>query len=275
MRRIVVVGIALGMLAAACGTAGARSLGPVNTGPGTLPTTAPPTGSPSSGSSGTPKPTTNRPVSGTVIDPVGMVLHPVHGPPVTPVGPTAPCEDLIDPGWTGSCARVDMAGGTVIWVVEQQAVAGGCCDARIARVFRYSSSAAGWYPELEAKDLNGSLWDGASIKSLDLTGDGEPELLAGFRYLGSGFILSYDIVTFPLGGVPRVAAHPTASDHGSVTATTGRLDEYSAQYPNGEPECCPAYFQHRLIRYDGTVFRAMVLGHTASAPGQDWPPISA
>ena len=42
----------------------------------------------------------------------------------------------------------------------------------------------------------------------------------------------------------------------------GHVDEYSAQYPNGEPNCCPPYFLHRVLRWDGhdEVFRATEQG---------------
>jgi len=273
-RTIVVLGIALALAAAACGAKGARSLGPVDTAGSPAGSTSPTphhSTSPKPKPAATGSPTTSPTPVGTTIDPVGALLRSTVGPPVTPAGPETACSALIDPGWTGACARVAMAGGTAIWVAEHQPIPGSCCNAWTARVFAYSPSAGGWYPALQAKDTQGSLWDAVGFKAIDLTGDGKPELVAGFRYLGSGYILSYDIVTFGAGSVPKVPAHPNPADHGSIVVSLGRIDEYSAQFPNGEPECCPAYFLHRVITWDGSVFHAVPVGHTDSAPGQDWP----
>ena len=263
MKRLAVIAVALAIAGSACGGTGPISV-----------VRAAAAASPRAqvGSAGTIV-LTSTTTSGTVITPAGAILHRPVGPEVKPAGWRVDCYRLVNARWTGECARVRMAGGTVIWVVENKPSSEPCCGAWRVRIYRYSEDAAGWFPELQAKDRRGAVYGAVGIRAIDLTADGKPELVAGFRFLGSGSLFGYDIVTFAHRSFPRVAAHPDLADHGGVVFNVGRLDEYRAEYPHSEPECCPAFFLHRAIRYDGSAFRARVVGKVpADSPmAQDWP----
>ncbi|MBI4261051.1 MAG: hypothetical protein HY658_10835, partial [Actinobacteria bacterium] len=168
---------------------------------------------------------------------------------------SAPCTALVTPGRLGTCGFVDMAGGRVAWVVERRPAAGG--DAFAARLFTHVASAGGWVERLAAEDADGTRWDDVRILAADVTGDGRPEVLAGFRLDGEGEALSYDIVVYPSGDVPRVAAHPGAAGMGAVLVAGGAIEEYAASYPNDEPVCCPPAFVHRTIRHVDGFFRVV------------------
>ncbi len=246
----VVVGLLVGIL---IGRSGHDVVGSGT--PAASPATAPPT------ETGSPTPTRTRPPSvtpspfvGPVITPAGAELRRT-GNPVKALGAGVGCTALEDPGFTATCGSTQMAGGRVVWVVEYKPLPGIAFAAYYAYVYAYVPAAGGWVQSLRASDPHASKWTGARVIAADLTGDGRPELVFGFHYQGSGSDLGYDVVTFPAGGSPGVAAHPDVLVQGSVRVSAGRIDQYSAQYPNNEPNCCPPYFLHDTIAYVGGVFR--------------------
>jgi hypothetical protein len=111
--------------------------------------------------------------------------------------------------------------------------------------------AGGWVEWLQAADPTGERWSDANV----LASDGVPELLVGFRAIGEARTLEYDIVGYSQVNLPEVLAHPDAAARGSVVVSAGTITEYSAQYPNGEPVCCPASFLRRTISFEEGFFR--------------------
>jgi hypothetical protein len=237
--------------------------------------TASPTASATASATASPAVTTSPTVTGSptaepaVLSGDGAVLKPPQHADVLPFTSDADCHLLIEPGWAGDCASVQMAGGTVDWVVQHRPVTGSCCEAYVIRMFTYSGEAGGWVVRLEARDDQAAKWSGAAVKEEDLTGDGAVELIAGFRFQGSGLILAYDLVTDQSGSTLAVAAHSGQLSHGSALVGSGRVDDYSAQYPNNEPNCCPPYFEHRAIQWNGSAFAATDAGRVDP---QDVPP---
>jgi hypothetical protein len=220
--------------------------------------------SPSPRTSQSPTAPASAAVTGTVITPTGAILQP---PPSQPFGvvsapPDTDCSVFIDPGATGECGLEHMAGGTVAWSVEHQPVSGSCCEAFTVRVWTFSQGNGTWLEQLGAEDPGATQWSGVTLKPVDLTGDGSPELVVGFRFQGSGSILGTDVVTYFAGDpAPHVAAHPDEASHGAMVVGTQLLDEYTAEFPNGEPDCCPPFFRHRIVRWDGSVFRAKTVAN--------------
>ena len=146
-----------------------------------------------------------------------------------------------------------MAGGRTIWVTESKPVPGLASAANFAHVFTFSPDLNGWVEQLRASDPQARLWTSIRVVAVDLTGDGKPELVFGFHYLGSGSDLGLDIVAND-DGVPVVAAHPDAAVHGSVVIAGGRVVQYQAQFPAGAPNCCPPFFLRRTIEYRDGAF---------------------
>jgi len=169
------------------------------------------------------------------------------------------CEKLIRPGYSGDCGVATMAGGRTMWVLESKTVAGSAGAANFAHVYTFSLDLGGWVEQLRASDPQARLWSSIRVAAADLTGDGKPELLFAFHFLGSGSDLGLDIVV-NADGVPVVAAHPDDAVHGSVVLSDGRIDQYLAQFPNGAPNCCPPFFLRRTIEYVDGSFRVTSVG---------------
>jgi hypothetical protein len=176
--------------------------------------------------------------------------------PVVTAAAEATCQSLITPGTLGECGDVPVAGGRVVWVVERSATATGATAHR-ARVFTHVPDAGGWVEWLQASDPAGERWSDVNVLPADLTGDGVPELLVGFRGVDELQTLEYDIVGYGEGGLPSVLAHPDPAPRGSLVVASGQLQDYAAQFPGGEPACCPPSYLRRTIAYDAGFFRVL------------------
>ena len=174
--------------------------------------------------------------------------------PVVAVAAAAPCESLVSPGVLGECGEVPVADTRVVWVVERDTTTAGA-NSFTARVFTFVPDAGGWVEWLQAGDPSGDRWSDVNVLPTDLTGDGVPELLFGFREVDEPLTLEYDIVGYDQNGIPQVLAHPNDAARGSVVVAGGEILEYAAQYPNGEPACCPPSFLRRTIAFDQGFFR--------------------
>jgi hypothetical protein len=175
---------------------------------------------------------------------------------------TAPCQSLVSPGTLGECGEVLVAGAPVRWVVERSTTTTGATALRV-RVFTFVADASGWVEWLVASDPTGERWSDVNVLAADLTGDGVSELVVGFRGLDEIQTLEYDIVGYGQEGLPAVLAHPESAARGSVVVTSGQLREYGAQFPGGEPACCPPSYLLRTIAYDAGFFRVLTAENVA------------
>lgn len=176
--------------------------------------------------------------------------------PVILAAPNAVCGALLTPGTLGDCGEVVVAGQRVVWTVEQTTTpTGGAAFA--ARLSTYVTEVGGWVEWLGASDPAGERWSDVNVVEADLTTDGVPELLVGFRSIGDRQTLQYDVVGYSESAVPEVLAHPDPAVKGSVIVSAGTIQEYSAQYPNNEPVCCPPSFLRRMIAFQDAYFRVV------------------
>jgi hypothetical protein len=209
------------------------------------PTIAAPTGD------GVEQPTT--PAAPAAITPAGQILR-ARGGAVTPGVETLACNSLVSPGVPGQCGEVLVGTERVVWIVESRPdPEGGTAFA--ARILTYSAEDGGWLERLQADDPQGERWSNVTVLPTDLTGDGVPELVAGFRRLGERGILEYDIVGYRQDGRPEVFAHPDPAGRGSVLVQGGVIEEYAGQYAEGDQDCCPSSFEHRTVVFDSGFFR--------------------
>lgn len=176
--------------------------------------------------------------------------------PVVAAPTAAPCQSLVSAGTIGECGEVLVAGGRVIWVVERSTTSTGATALR-ARVFTFVPDAGGWVEWLEASDPAGERWSDVNVLATDLTGDGVSELLVGFRGIDEALTLDYDIVGYGQDGLPSVLAHPESPARGALVVAAGQIQEFGAQYPNGEPACCPPSYLRRTIAYEDGFFRVL------------------
>ncbi len=201
------------------------------------------------------------------IGPDGQILREGSRPVVKqPVG--ASCHALVSAGFLGECGEVAVAGNRVIWVVQTQPGTLGTTSFT-ARIFTWVAASAGWVEWLQASDGGGGKWADVNVVAADLTGDGVPELLVGFRSSDEKKTLDLDVVSYTENGLPQVVAHPDPAALGSVVVSGGNLDEYAAQYPNDEAACCPPSYLRQTIAFEQGYFRVVA---SVGVPPNQVPP---
>lgn len=234
-----VLGLAIGFLVGRAGRdegspAAAPSVSP------TLVTVAPPVVTP-------------EPGQPPAISNAGQVLREADRP-VVAAAEGAACQSLVTPGRLGECGEVPIAGRRIVWLVERETTVAGTTS-HIARVFSFVADAGGWVEWLQAADPTGERWTDVNVLPADLTGDGVPELLVGFRGADERATLEYDVVGYGQDNLPVVLAHPDPVARGVVVVAGGGIEEFGAQYPNDEPACCPPSYLRRTITYAAGFFR--------------------
>lgn len=167
------------------------------------------------------------------------------------------CADLVKAGWSlVDCAQVTMAGGEVIWVVENKATLFG--EAWAVRLYLPSAGSGEWATELQVLDESGGVFDAMNVVTTDLDGTQGPELVAGFRFAGTGQFLAYDVVRFPAGGPLAVAAHRGDLESGSAVLAAGKISDYEPM-PGG-------FFRKVTIGFVGGGFQVVQGATVQSAP---------
>jgi len=192
-------------------------------------------------------------------------------PPVTqsPAGPQAGCRQLGDPGWAvSSCNKMSFPDASRVWLVEHRP-GPATTDAWRVLLLHFSLGKGVWLVDLWYKDDQGDTVLDIKVVSGDVTGTKAPALVVGYRLLGSGSILDYDVIATLDSATPSVAVHRALS-HGQATVGSGQIIDYEARYPNGEPNCCPAYFQKSSVHYRAPNWVVTPLGHVAAASTGDF-----
>ena len=122
----------------------------------------------------------------------------------------------------------------------------------------------GWDVALQLPD--GASFANVSVRSHDVTGDGNPELLVGYRSGGTGQFESYDVVTYNEGKPPAVVAHREGLHKGSVSLDGTNIVDYSADQES--PECCPTRATRSVIAFEKDAFGVTSVSEVAI----DWQP---
>jgi hypothetical protein len=153
----------------------------------------------------------------------------------------------------GTCEIVMMAGGNALWTID--ALPGSDTGeqnwhVRI-RVRSTTMPDGGWDVALQLPD--NALFANVAVRAHDVTGDGRPELLVGYRSGGTGQFESYDVVTYETGSGLEVAAHRGGLHKGSVAFEATTIVDYSADEES--PECCPTQARRTVIAFSEGAFR--------------------
>jgi len=176
------------------------------------------------------------------------------------------CRTFLEtPG--GTCEIVMMAGGNALWTVEAAEGTGtGEQTWRVRiRVRSRTMPDGGWDVALALPD--NSIFANVAVRAADVTGDGRPELLVGYRAGGTGQFESYDVVTYEQGKPLEVAAHRQGLHKGSVELNGIRIVDYSADEES--PECCPRQARRTAIVFENGAF---IVGETGDVPIEQQPP---
>jgi hypothetical protein len=193
------------------------------------------------------------------VTPKGTQLEAPSSPDTRQIDPEQACRTFVEtPG--GQCEIVMMAGGNALWTLD--ALPGTGTGEQVwhvrIRVRSKSMPDGGWDVALALPERPDPLFANVSVKSADVTGDGRPELLVGYRSGGTGQFEAYDVVTYEQGKQLEVAAHRPRLHKGSVALEGTTIVDYSADEQS--PECCPTTARRTAIAFNGGEFRVTEVG---------------
>jgi hypothetical protein len=184
----------------------------------------------------------------------GTQLQAPSNPDTRQIDPEQACRTYVEtPG--GQCEIVMMAGGNALWTVDALPGSGPgeqVWHVRI-RVRSKSMPDGGWDVALGLPERPDTLFANVSVKAADVTGDGRPELLVGYRSAGTGQFEAYDVITYEQRKQLGVAAHRQRLHKGSVALEGTTIVDYSADEES--PECCPTSARRTAIAFSGGEFR--------------------
>src|SRR5256886_10528871 len=140
------------------------------------------------------------------VGPKGTQLLAPSSPDTRQIDPEQACRTFVEtPG--GQCDIVMMAGGNALWTLGALPGTGTGEQVWHVRIRARSKSMpdGGWDVALALPQTPDPLFANASVKSADVTGDGRPELLVGYRSGGTGQFEAYAVVTYDQGKQREVA----------------------------------------------------------------------
>jgi hypothetical protein len=182
----------------------------------------------------------------------GTQLQAPSNPDTRQIDAEQGCRTYVEtPG--GQCEIVMMAGGNALWTVEAVEATGTGEQTWRARIRVRSKTMpdGGWDIALALPD--NAMFANVAVRAADVTGDGRPELLVGYRSGGTGQFETYDMVTYEQGEPLEVAAHRRGLHKGSVALDGTTIVDYSADEES--PECCPMKARRTAIAFNGGEFR--------------------
>lgn len=212
--------------------------------------------------------TPSGPKSGDKVTSKGTQLTKPSSPDTRQIDAEQGCRTFLETP-DGQCEIVMTAGGNVLWTVD--APPGSDTGERVWRVrIRVRSKSmpdGGWDVALVLPESPEPLFANVAVRSADVTGDGRPELLVGYRSGGTGQFESYDVVTYEQGKQLEVAAHREGLHKGSVELNGIRIVDYSADEES--PECCPTRARRTAIVFEDGAF---LIAETGDVPIDQQPP---
>jgi hypothetical protein len=170
---------------------------------------------------------------------------------------------------SGQCEIVMMAGGNALWTVDALPGSGTGEQVWHVRIRTRSSTMpdGGWDVALALPESENPMFASVAVRAADVTGDGRPELLVGYRSGGTGQFEAYDVVTYEQGRAIEVAAHRQDLHKGSVALEGTTIVDYSADEES--PECCPTSARRTAIAFSNGAFRVTAAG---DVPIEQQPP---
>ncbi|MFY9614380.1 MAG: hypothetical protein WAT58_03180 [Candidatus Dormiibacterota bacterium] len=158
-------------------------------------------------------------------------------------------------GWIGDECTIVVLGGTteqsMAWVIEHK------ISDNSKRISILKGTTGNWVTALYAIGDSGS-FTAITAKSADITGDGRPEILVGFRMVGTNHVLNLDGVRRTSTSDPLVIIHRELVN-GKATSSGG-LTDYSA---------AGGGYTKTVITYGGSSFHG-TSSTVASAPPGDF-----
>jgi hypothetical protein len=176
----------------------------------------------------------------------GPILQPAPGGATIVLAPTQGCRTLLATG-DGDCGVLTTKSGTLVFTVE---TGPRLDDVLVSRPWTVRILAAdpavpdGWRPVLTTVPPSphdaGPLFANVTAVATDLTGDGDDELVLGYRSEGTGGFLNVDVVGAGADGTPTILLS-TRLSKGVVDVRPGRIVTYSAEHRRTDGNCCPTF----------------------------------
>ena len=189
-------------------------------------------------------------------------------PDTRQIDPEQACRTFLETP-AGQCEIVMMAGGNALWTLD--ALPGNGTGEQVWHLRIRTRSTAmpdgGWDVALTLPDSPEPSFANVAVKAADVTGDGRPELVVGYRSAGTGQFEAYDVVTYEQGKPLEVAAHRQQLHKGSVALDGTTIVDYSAD--ESSPDCCPTSARRTAIAFGVGEFRVTEVG---DAPIDQQPP---
>lgn len=209
--------------------------------PVTAPPSATPVAGPSGGSAGatgaTPSPA-GADAGGTVVTAEGATITRSPSGAVRTVDKAKGCNSAAAPGWNlQNCGALKTSGTVLLWLVESK---GKTTRALVLK----EQTDKKWAVVLSAADVDGTAFSKIGVRGEDVSGDGQPELVFGFRRKDAAGTLSMDVVD----ATPAVVAHRNLAK-GVVQVDKGVITTWAAASGGGD-------YDQVEIRYRSGAWRA-------------------
>jgi len=194
-----------------------------------------------------------------VVDGQGAVLTRPSSPSTRSRGEGAACASMAMTGYSARCGEVQDGSTTLVWLVERHSVTGGLRASVLRPVGdrRYTVVLAA----VDDGPGGPARFSSVEVHTADLSADGTPEIVVGFRNQGSAAILDLDVVDAP----GRVVVHRTL-DKGRAELHEGRLDDWAAEFGPNDAACCPSRYRHGVVRRAEGAWR--LVSSTLETPSQ-------
>lgn len=179
------------------------------------------------------------------------------------------CKALADPGWAVKKCQAFTFSDKLrkAFVVEHHAPENGGGEGWRVLVLKYSYQQDAWVKELSMIDDGGNIATSVTAVAQDLTKDGKPELVVGYKLTGTGKFIGYDVVTAMIGS-PTVAVHRELGN-GHVVVANGVITDYEARYGT-KGDCCPVDYLKAAVGFSAKGWRIQPQGVVKSAPAGDF-----
>jgi len=172
----------------------------------------------------------------------------------------ADCHTLGDIGWgVDTCNNYRDAGGAHASFLIESRDSGRSSTAWRVLVMHYSQDKGVWDLDLVYRDDAGdqTAYAREANGSMDVVNG---VWTFGFRLQGSTALLAYDVVDLSDLSHPTVVAH-RALAHGQANVGYNEITDYQAEYPNREPNCCPAYYLQSTVDHNQGRWTVTTVAH--------------
>lgn len=211
---------------------------PVTAAPSATPVAGPSGSTAAAGSTGAASSLAGADAGGTVVTAEGATITRSPSGAVRTVDKAKGCNSAAAPGWNlQNCGALKTSGTVLLWLVESK---GRTTRALVLK----EQTDKKWAVVLSAADIDGTAFSRIGVRGEDVSGDGQPELVFGFRRKDGAGTLSMDVVD----ATPAVVAHRNLPK-GVVQVEKGVITTWAAASGGGD-------YDQVEIRYRSGAWRA-------------------